>query len=225
MKTLALAVLLLACAPAYAQMYKCVDQRGVTHYSDKPLPPSCKGGEVKIRATPPTGTAAERPGAAGTAAEISRRCARTAQEYTRMQSARRDGKPDESRDQRIEELREQGRVVRDAPAKRLLESARVAHRRSEENHAEKNFSERQGLGDAALGPGAGHAFGEVGEHQHARPLVGVAPAARIPGAARTSGSTFSAMNDPPDERARAIAPGEHRTISAISAQDAVSLTG
>ena len=43
MRTLALTVLLLACAPAYAQMYKCVDSRGVTHYSDKPLPPSCKG--------------------------------------------------------------------------------------------------------------------------------------------------------------------------------------
>src|SRR2546430_1033629 len=52
MRTLALAVLLLACAPAYAQMYKCVDSRGVTHYSDKPMPPSCKGGAVKIRATP-----------------------------------------------------------------------------------------------------------------------------------------------------------------------------
>jgi len=110
MKTLALAVLLLACAPAYAQMYKCVDSRGVTQYSDKPLPPSCKGGEVKIRATPPTGTGGPSvPAAAGTAAEINRRCARTAQEHTRMQSARRDGKPDENRDQRLEELREQAR--------------------------------------------------------------------------------------------------------------------
>jgi len=110
MRTLALTVLLLACAPAYAQMYKCVDQRGVTHYSDKPLPPSCKGGEVKIRATPPTGTSAPSvPAATGTAAELNRRCARTAQEYTRMQAARRDGKPDENRDQRLEELREQAR--------------------------------------------------------------------------------------------------------------------
>ena len=110
MRTLALTILLLACAPAYAQMYKCVDPRGVTHYSDKPLPPSCKGGAVKIRATPPTGTSAPSvPPAAGTAAEINRRCARTAQEYTRIQSARRDGKPDENRDQRLEELREQAR--------------------------------------------------------------------------------------------------------------------
>ena len=110
MRTLALTVLLLSCAPAYAQMYKCVDSRGVTHYSDKPLPPSCKGGAVKIRAAPPTGTSAPSvPPAAGTAAEINRRCARTAQEYTRIQSARRDGKPDENRDQRLEELREQAR--------------------------------------------------------------------------------------------------------------------
>jgi len=110
MRTLALTVLLLACAPAYAQMYKCVDSRGVTHYSDKPMPPSCKGGAVKIRATPPAGTGAPSvPPAAGTAAEINRRCARTAQEYTRIQSARRDGKPDENRDQRLEELREQAR--------------------------------------------------------------------------------------------------------------------
>ena len=55
---------------------------------------------------------------------------------------------------------------------------RVAHRRGEKNHAEKNFAERNGLGNAPLGPGAGHAFGEVGEHQHARPLVGIAPAAQ-----------------------------------------------
>jgi hypothetical protein len=107
MRTLALTVLLLACAPAYAQMYKCVDQRGVTHYSDKPLPPSCKGGEVKIRATGTSKPSA--PPATGITAEINRRCARSAQEYARMQSARRDGKPDENRDQRLEELREQAR--------------------------------------------------------------------------------------------------------------------
>jgi hypothetical protein len=109
MRTLALTVLLLACAPAYAQMYKCVDERGVTHYSDKPLPPSCKGGAVKIRGTPPSTSRPSVPAAAGTAADLNRRCARTAQEYARMGSGRRDGKPDENRDQRLEELREQAR--------------------------------------------------------------------------------------------------------------------
>lgn len=32
-------------------MYKCVDERGVTHYTDKPRP-GCKGGEVKLRSIP-----------------------------------------------------------------------------------------------------------------------------------------------------------------------------
>jgi hypothetical protein len=46
------ALLLLAASPAWAQMYKCVDERGVTHYSDKPRP-GCKGGEVNIKGAPP----------------------------------------------------------------------------------------------------------------------------------------------------------------------------
>ena len=45
------AAALLAVAPAYAQMYKCVDERGVTNYSDKPRP-GCKGGPVDIRGSP-----------------------------------------------------------------------------------------------------------------------------------------------------------------------------
>jgi len=39
-------------APVHAQMYKCVDERGATHYTDKPQP-RCKGGPVDIRAAPP----------------------------------------------------------------------------------------------------------------------------------------------------------------------------
>src|SRR6185503_2638718 len=39
---------------AQAQMYKCVDERGVTHYSDKPSP-GCKGKEVDIQPIPPIG--------------------------------------------------------------------------------------------------------------------------------------------------------------------------
>lgn len=43
----------LACAlPAQAQMYKCRDANGVTHYSDKPQP-DCAGQAVDIRAQPP----------------------------------------------------------------------------------------------------------------------------------------------------------------------------
>lgn len=51
MKVVAAAALL-AALPAYAQMYKCVDERGITHYSDKPRP-GCKGGPVDIKGSPP----------------------------------------------------------------------------------------------------------------------------------------------------------------------------
>ncbi len=48
---------LLAALPAQAQMYKCVDARGVTHYTDKPQP-GCKGArEVDIKPLPPVGGA------------------------------------------------------------------------------------------------------------------------------------------------------------------------
>ena len=50
MRTLALAALFLA-LPAHAQMYMCVDERGVTHYTDKPRP-GCKGGKVDIQPIP-----------------------------------------------------------------------------------------------------------------------------------------------------------------------------
>ncbi len=48
----ATALVLAAALPAYAQMYKCVDERGVTHYSDKPRP-GCRGREVDIRPQQP----------------------------------------------------------------------------------------------------------------------------------------------------------------------------
>jgi hypothetical protein len=54
MRLLALAILCLAALPAAAQMYKCVDARGVTFYSDKPQP-GCKGEKVDIQASPPLG--------------------------------------------------------------------------------------------------------------------------------------------------------------------------
>lgn len=51
MRSIAAAVFLVAALPAAAQMYKCVDEQGVTHYSDKPRP-GCKGGKVDIRPIP-----------------------------------------------------------------------------------------------------------------------------------------------------------------------------
>ena len=49
---LAPAVLILGVSSPLVQMYKCVDARGVTHYSDKPRP-DCKGGEIDIRPQAP----------------------------------------------------------------------------------------------------------------------------------------------------------------------------
>ena len=59
MKWLALGALLIA-FPATAQMYKCVDQRGVVHYTDKPTP-GCKGGPVDIQPIPPLSGQATKP--------------------------------------------------------------------------------------------------------------------------------------------------------------------
>ena len=46
------AIAAFAAASAHAQMYKCVDAGGTTHYTDKPGP-ECKGGKVDIRPAPP----------------------------------------------------------------------------------------------------------------------------------------------------------------------------
>ena len=64
MKTILAAVLALTALPAAAQMYKCVDERGVTHYSDKPQPPGCKGGPVDIKGSPPISGSLKPPPAA-----------------------------------------------------------------------------------------------------------------------------------------------------------------
>jgi hypothetical protein len=49
----ALALLLIAwTSGAAAQMYKCVDERGVTHYSDKPTA-GCRNTAVDIQGSPP----------------------------------------------------------------------------------------------------------------------------------------------------------------------------
>jgi hypothetical protein len=55
MRLLALAALCCAAFPAAAQMYKCVDARGVTHYTDKPLTSGCRSEKVDIQASPPLG--------------------------------------------------------------------------------------------------------------------------------------------------------------------------
>jgi hypothetical protein len=80
------AALALAAAPAAAQMYKCVDARGVTHYTDKPQP-GCKGGPVDIRGSPLISGAPGKPPAADakvespTKAANDPQCVRLRQEY------------------------------------------------------------------------------------------------------------------------------------------------
>ena len=52
MKLVFFALLAMLPFSGMAQMYKCVDERGVTGYSDKPRP-GCKGSQVDIRPSAP----------------------------------------------------------------------------------------------------------------------------------------------------------------------------
>lgn len=88
MRLLALGFLLVAAFPAAAQMYKCVDERGVTHYTDKPRP-DCKGGKVDIRSIPSISgeTAAPASNFAAQDAEFKRRRIEGAQSEEREKAA------------------------------------------------------------------------------------------------------------------------------------------
>ena len=69
-------------------MYKCVDERGVTHYTDKPRP-DCKGSPVDIRPIPSTsGKPAARSGDfAGQDADFKRRQIERAQAQAKDKTA------------------------------------------------------------------------------------------------------------------------------------------
>lgn len=141
MRALVLAVLLASASAVQAQMYKCVDERGVTHYSDKPRP-GCKGGHVDIRPIPSlSGSVNERSedfereeadfkrrqnerarAAAKERAELAARCKSLRQEQARLSSGRplaqvnangeRVYLPDEVRDQRLAHVRD---ALRECP--------------------------------------------------------------------------------------------------------------
>jgi hypothetical protein len=132
----AVALLLFATYPSHAQMYKCVDERGVTHYSDKPRP-GCKGAKVHIQPIPPvsgqvTPRASDLAGqdadfkrrqierenaAAKDKAALEQRCARLRQEHAVLASGVRLGKvsaqgervfmDDATRDARLVKLKEE----------------------------------------------------------------------------------------------------------------------
>ena len=100
--------MLLVSFPCAAQMYKCVDGKGVTHYTDVPLP-GCKGGEA---ADSPARAQAE----ANLRAAVETRCRALRLEHARLSSGSAlaqidaDGErvylPDELKDRRLAEVRE-----------------------------------------------------------------------------------------------------------------------
>jgi hypothetical protein len=107
-KTTLLAAMLLVSFPCAAQMYKCVDKKGVTHYTDVPLP-GCKGGEADD-------SRARAQAEASLRAAAERRCSALRLEHARLSSAsplaqiNADGErvylPEELKDQRLAEVRE-----------------------------------------------------------------------------------------------------------------------
>lgn len=135
MRRATLVITMLAAFPlaAAAQMYKCVDERGVTTYSDKPRP-GCRGGAVDIRASPPiTGRIEARSedlaredadfrrrqqererAETRERAALDRRCRALRQEHARLSSGRRLSQvndrgervylPDDVRNQRLEQV-------------------------------------------------------------------------------------------------------------------------
>jgi len=120
------AALLAAALPAPAQMYKCVDERGVTHYTDKPRP-DCKGGQVDIKPIPSiSGRTVKRRQIEREQSEfrdkaaLAERCAQLRQEHTWLASGGRithtdaQGKrvyiDDASRDARLVQVKEQLRL-------------------------------------------------------------------------------------------------------------------
>jgi hypothetical protein len=135
MRALVLAAALAWAPGVHAQMYKCVDEHGVTQYSDKPRP-GCKGGPVDIRPIPSiSGAVPERSedfarddadfkrrqnererAAARERAELQARCSALRQEQARLSSGRplaqvnasgdRVYIPDEMRDQRLVQVRD-----------------------------------------------------------------------------------------------------------------------
>jgi hypothetical protein len=104
MKPWVLGVLFFAAFPAWAQMYKCVDERGVTHYSDNPGA-GCKGVKVNIQASPPLGDAPSR----GDGVPIRRGAMEQDAEFKRRQAERERAEQEQKAalDERCGGLREE----------------------------------------------------------------------------------------------------------------------
>lgn len=136
LRTLIAAALLAAALSLQAQVFKCVDERGVTHYTDKP-PPGCKSArEMDIKPIPPVGGSvkprtedlnreehdfqrrqADRERAeAKDKAELERRCRQVRSDISRLSTQRR-----------VVEVNKQGErvFVDDAERERQLERLRA----------------------------------------------------------------------------------------------------
>src|SRR5258706_3610154 len=90
---------LLVAVPASAQMYKCVDSRGVTTYSDKPRP-DCKGGTVNIPSASPPSQKAAQPGD-----EVRRQ--ESDFQWRRIEKRKAEAKEKEERDKELAARREE----------------------------------------------------------------------------------------------------------------------
>jgi anti-sigma28 factor (negative regulator of flagellin synthesis) len=111
-RTLAAALLLLGAFPLHAQMVKCVDARGVVHYTDKPTP-GCKGGEVDIRGQPPI------------SGKLQPRTLDPAREEREFQRRRIDGERQAKSEEREREARRRRCATMHAELQRLESQRRV----------------------------------------------------------------------------------------------------
>jgi hypothetical protein len=98
--------LLLAPGVVFAQMYKCVDERGTTSYSDKPCV-GAKGAQVDIHGAPPISGKLQAPSEDLGRAALQRRCTTLRQEQARLASMRRSAMDDQAREKRLAELQDQ----------------------------------------------------------------------------------------------------------------------
>jgi Domain of unknown function (DUF4124) len=111
-RILALVLLALNARLAFGQIYKCVDEHGVTQYADKPCP-GRRGGPVDIHAAPPMSGGAAPHGEDMHAAEREfqrRQVQRSEQEEAESKRAAADAKRCERLRAQVELYQQAGRI-------------------------------------------------------------------------------------------------------------------
>jgi Domain of unknown function (DUF4124) len=131
-RVLALLALLAAPTAGAVQMYKCVDAKGVTHYSEAPIP-GCKGKEVDIQPLPaPSGKEVAPSRELGVQEGEFRR-----RQLERGRAAEKAAAEAKAREQRCQSLRaEHGRV---SSARRLVQ----VDAKGERSYADDSERERR----------------------------------------------------------------------------------